>query len=53
MPIFGKPVTDRVSQLKPSFVDRIRAGSVVPVVNYIPPGPWGLPLAGTRAQSHP
>ena len=34
MPIFGKPVTDRVSQLKPSFVDRIRAGSVVPVVSH-------------------
>lgn len=34
MAIFGKSVTDRVSQLKPSFVDRIRVGNVVPVISH-------------------
>lgn len=34
MPIFSKPIRDRASQLKPSFVDRIRVGNVVPVISH-------------------
>jgi hypothetical protein len=33
MPIFGKQVRERVTQLKPSFLERIRVGNVTPVIS--------------------
>lgn len=33
MPIFGKQVKERAGQLRPSFVDRVRAGNVIPVIS--------------------
>jgi hypothetical protein len=33
MPIFGKQVRDRATQLKPSFLERIRVGNVTPIIS--------------------